>query len=101
MGYRAALADGQLTIYEPDTWYANILRRNLLDPKCKDYYTFFAQCWSKADFREAVINEWKTFGTVMSGEKKAEFQSLRDSLVPSGSAIYLRRALSARLAVFQ
>lgn len=94
MGCHTALADGQLTIYEPDTWYASILRRTVIDSECKDYCTFFAQCWSKANFRQAVIEEWKSFAPVLGSRKLAEYQRLRDSLAPSAVMNTIRWKLS-------
>lgn len=48
----------RLTVYEPDTWYANQLHRNSIDSACANFPTFFAQCYSFADFRTTVCDLW-------------------------------------------
>ena len=50
----------RLTVYEPDTWYANQLYRNSIDTACSAFPTFFAQCYSYASFRSAVAAQWPT-----------------------------------------
>ena len=50
----------KLTVYEPDTWYANQLHRNSIDTSCANFPTFFAQCYRFSDFRAAVSEQWTT-----------------------------------------
>ncbi|MBR3552131.1 MAG: CotH kinase family protein [Clostridia bacterium] len=48
----------RLTVFEPDTWYANQLHRNSIDTACSNFPTFFAQCYSFPVFRAAVTAQW-------------------------------------------
>ena len=57
MGSGTTVGD-RLTIYEPDTWYANQLYRSSMDTACGDFPTFFAQCYSFSSFRTAVSEKW-------------------------------------------
>ena len=59
LGCNTTIGD-RLTVYEPDTWYANQLYRNSIDTACSAFPTFFAQCYSYASFRSAVAAQWPT-----------------------------------------
>ena len=62
LGSKTTIGD-RLTVFEPDTWYANQLHRNSIDTACSNFPTFFAQCYSFSAFREAVAAQWPQAST--------------------------------------
>ncbi|MBQ7639351.1 MAG: CotH kinase family protein [Clostridia bacterium] len=81
----------KLTVYEPDTWYANQLHRNSIDTSCNSFATFFAQCYSFADFRSSVSRFWENTASAAAGEICIPaLSSLRDTLTPSAVMNHLR-----------
>ena len=90
LGYRTNISGG-LTVYEPDTWYANQLRRNSIDKDTNPFLTVFAQCYSFAEFRSAVSEKWQnTFSPLLNQEKRNEFESLAQNLTPSAVMNHIR-----------
>ena len=90
LGYGTNVSGG-LTVYEPDTWYANQLRRNSIDKDTNPFLTIFAQCYTFSEFRNAVSEKWQnTFTPLLNQEKRNEFESLAQNLTPSAVMNHIR-----------
>ncbi|MBR0509211.1 MAG: CotH kinase family protein [Clostridia bacterium] len=90
MGSHTNIGNG-LTVYEPDTWYANQLHRNSIDTACHDFETFFARCYRFADFRAAVSQAWtEELGTTAGEACIPALEALRDKLTASAVMNHIR-----------
>lgn len=80
----------RLTVYEPDTWYANQLHRNSIDSACANYPTFFAQCYSFSDFRTTVCDLWAQTVSQTLSQSVASLAGRKDAIRASAVMNHLR-----------
>ena len=76
LGSNTTIGD-RLTVFEPETWYANQLYRNSIDTACGCFATVFSRCWRFAAFREAVRQAWDETGADALAQTRAAVSAMR------------------------